>query len=99
MFAVFMLVTPGRYLPVDSLRSFLLKIMAKKSAYKMFIEQSDLTEAEESLINLASSIRAKELLEKYIQDVFSNATYIRQGSKSFFSREDMLSIKERIMKK
>lgn len=65
----------------------------------MFIENPELKDSERDLINLASSIRAKELLEKYIQDVFSNAAYIRQGSKSFFSREDMLSIKERIMKK
>lgn len=73
--------------------------MARKSSYKIFIEQSDLTEDEKLFIDLASSIRAIELLEEYIQDVFSNATYIRQGSKSFFSREDMLSIKERIMKR
>lgn len=74
--------------------------MAKKeSAYERFIKQSELTAQELDLINLASSVRAKEMLDNYIHDVFSNAQYIRQGAKSFFSREDMLKIKERMMKK
>lgn len=73
--------------------------MTKKiSNYEKFMASAELTEKERELIELASAIRAKEVLDEYYSDVANNALYIRQQSKTFFLMDDMLRIKNKMVK-
>jgi hypothetical protein len=71
----------------------------KESAYDQFIKQSDLHPAEADLIHLASSIRAKDMLDEFVNKILDNAQYIKQGSKSYFSWQDIMDIKQKMMNK
>ena len=71
----------------------------KESAYDQFIRQSDLRQAELDLINLASSIRSKDMLDEFVKKILDNAQYIKQGSKSYFSWQDIMDIKQKMMNK
>ncbi len=71
----------------------------KESAYDQFIRQSDLRQAEADLIHLASSIRAKDMLDEFVKKILDNAQYIKQGSKSYFSWQDIMDIKQKMMNK
>lgn len=71
----------------------------KESAYDQFIKQSDLRQAELDLINLASSIRSKDMLDEFVKKILDNAQYIKQGSKSYFSWQDIMDIKQKMMNK
>lgn len=70
-----------------------------ETAYEKFMRSHNLTQEQRDLIEFASALRAKETLEGYVRNVFDNALYIRQQSKTFFLKDDMFEIKNRMINK